>query len=444
MGRKIERNPLRTLAFGFAAIILTGSLLLSLPCAVASGVRLPFLDALFTATSATCVTGLVVTDTATTFTLFGQAVILILIQIGGLGVMTAMGFFLLLFRRRIQLRERTLLMEQISSPQLGGVVRLVRRILISTAIFESAGAVLLSIRFVPLFGWGRGVWYGVFHAVSAFCNAGFDLFGVYTPYGSLVPFVDDALVSLVVMVLIVVGGLGFVVWDDLIDKRLHVAQYRLQTKIVLVTTAALVLGGAALFAAAEWSNTLAPLSGKGKLLASLFQSVSPRTAGFNTVDLGSLTGAGKGLTVLLMFIGAGAGSTAGGLKITTFVTLLLSAVYFARGREDVNAFGRRINTLTVKRALSVLVMYLSILGTGLFVLLLQGLEFSDVVFEAFSAMGTVGMSTGVTRALSPVSRIAVILMMYSGRLGSLSVMMAMTERRAAAVATLPQEKIMVG
>ncbi len=334
-------------------------------------------------------------------------------------------------------------MEQISSPQLGGVVRLVKRILVCTAILEGAGALLLCIRFVPLFGWGKGVWYGIFHAVSAFCNAGFDLLGVYAPYGSLVPFVDDVLVNVVVMALIVIGGLGFVVWDDLIEQRLHISKYRLQTKIVLITSAVLILGGAAAFAAVEWGNTLAPLSGTGKALAALFQSVSPRTAGFNTVDVAALTGAGKGLTVFLMFVGAGAGSTAGGLKITTFVTLLLSALYFARGREDVNAFGRRIDVQTVRRALSTLVMYLSVVGAGMFILLLQGLEFSDVVFEAFSAMGTVGVTTGVTRALSPVSRVAVMLMMYSGRLGSLSVMMAMAERRAAAV-TLPQEKIMVG
>lgn len=436
-------NALQTLALGFAVVILVGACLLTLPIAAADGVRLSFFDALFTATSACCVTGLVVADTATAFSLFGQVVILVLIQIGGLGVITVLGFVMLLFRRRIQLRSRTLLMEQLSSPQLGGVVRLVKRIFVCTAVLEGVGAALLCIRFVPLFGWAKGVFYGVFHAVSAFCNAGFDLFGVYAPYGSLVPFADDALVNAVVMGLIVTGGLGFIVWDDILDHRLHISKYRLQTKIVLVSTAALVVGGAALFALAEWDNTLLPLSGKGKVLAALFQSVSPRTAGFNTVDIAALSDAGKGLTVLLMAVGAGAGSTAGGLKITTCATLALSAWYFMRGREDVNAFGRRIDVLTVRRALSTAVLYLTVVSVGLFVLLLQGVAFSDAVLEAFSAMGTVGLSTGVTRELLPLSRAAVILMMYVGRLGSLSVMMAMAERRAAGV-TLPPEKIMVG
>ncbi len=445
--RPIHRKPapLRALAFGFAIIILVGTVLLMLPVASVERVWTPPLTALFTATSATCVTGLVVVDTATYFSLFGQIVILLLIQIGGLGIMTIIGWVLMLFRRRINLRERTFLMEQVSSMQLGGVVRLVKHILICTGIFESIGAVLLSLRFVPLLGFWRGVWYGVFHAVSAFCNAGFDLMGTVTaPYASLVAFVDDPLVSIVIMALIVIGGLGFIVWDDLIENKLRFSRYRLHTKLVLVATAVLVFGGAVVFALVEWGNTLAPLSWKGKILSALFQVVTPRTAGFNTLDIAALTPAGKGLTIFLMFIGAGAGSTAGGIKMTTFVTLVLTAIYYTRGRSDVSVFGRRLEDTAVRRSFSATMIYLSVTILGTFVLLLQGLDMTDVLLETFSATSTVGLSTGITRALNPLSRVAIILLMYSGRLGSLSVMMAMTERRMAAVALKPSEKIMIG
>lgn len=433
-------NALQVLALGFALIILAGALLLMLPIANRGGRTIPFINALFTSASAACVTGLVVYDTATEFTFFGQLVILLLIQIGGLGFMTVGGWVLSLLRRRIGLVGRTFLMESVSSLQLGGVVRLVRRIALCTGIFEGAGALLLSIRFIPAFG-PRGIWYALFHSVSAFCNAGFDLMG---GYNSFTGYAEDPLVCLTLMTLIVVGGVGFIVWDDLAECKLHFKEYRLHTKLVLCATGILIFSGGALFLLIEGGNTMASLSPGGKVLAALFQSVTCRTAGFNTVDTASLSGAGKGLSIFLMFVGAGAGSTAGGVKITTFAVLVLATVSYARGYEDINAFNRRLEKRALQRCCSSATLYLFGTLLGAFLLLLQGLPMEDVLFEAFSATGTVGLSTGVTRALSGFSRLVVILMMYSGRLGSLSVAIALAEKKLRVAARNPEEKILIG
>ncbi len=442
MAVKKEVNVLQLFAAGFALIILIGAVLLWLPIGNRSGIS--FFDALFTSTSATCVTGLVVHDTATEFTLFGQIVIIILIQIGGLGFMTIIGGLSMILGRRIGLRERSFLMESSSSMQLGGVVRLIKRILICTFICEFTGALLLSIRFIPRFGWGTGVWYSIFHSISAFCNAGFDLMGVIEPYCSLVPFVSDALVNLTVASLILVGGIGFIVWNDLIDNGFHFRKYKLHSKIVLVSSAILIVGGTILFALIEWNGSLSGLSVGGKLLASLFQAITPRTAGFNTVDLASLSSAGKVLTMLLMLIGGGAGSTAGGLKISTITVIILSALAYARRREDADAFGKRIAKSDSSRAYASALLYLSVVLVGFFVVSLQGLSFSDSLFEVFSAIGTVGLSTGITRQFNTVSRIMLILMMYCGRLGSMSVAMAATRSTYRQTVRLPEERIIIG
>lgn len=297
------------IAYGFFCIIITGTLLLMLPFASRDGQSEPFLNCLFTATSASCVTGLVVADTWSQWSLFGQLVILTMIQIGGLGFITVGVFISIVLRRKIGLKERGLMMESVNTLQIGGVVRLAKKIIIGTCIFEGTGAVLLAIRFIPQFGFLRGLFYGIFHSISAFCNAGFDLMGGQTPYSSFVAYYDDWLVNLVIMSLIIIGGIGFIVWDDLSRNKLHFRKYMLQTKIVLVTTAILVFGGGLLFYLLERNHLLVGMNTSGKILTSLFSSVTARTAGFNTTDTAALTDGSKLLTIILMFIGGSPGST---------------------------------------------------------------------------------------------------------------------------------------
>ncbi len=442
----VKFSPIQTLAAGFALIILLGALLLMLPAANRDGAPIPLIDALFTSASATCVTGLVVYDTYTQFTFFGQLVILCLIQIGGLGFMTIAVLFSLVLGKRIGLKERSCLMEAVSSFRLGGIVRFVRRILIGTAAFEGAGALLLALRFCPRFGFGTGVWYAIFHSVSAFCNAGFDLMGRIRPYCSLEPFAADVLVNGVVLSLIVIGGIGFLVWDDLAEHRLHFSRYLLHTKIMLCATAALIVLSFFAFWAIERDGAFAGVSRGQQALMALFQAITPRTAGFNTADLSRLTEAGSALTVVLMLIGAGTGSTGGGIKVTTMVVMLLSTLSYARGRDDINLFQRRVEDGLVKRAYCGAMLYLLLAFTGCFVLLREQAGFSlmDAMFETFSAIGTVGLSKGATRLLTPASRMTLILLMYSGRVGSLSVAMALAEKRRAPRLRNTVGKVIVG
>jgi len=443
---KIKVNSIQVIAFGFAGTILAGALLLTLPAANRDKVSPAFIDALFTATSATCVTGLVVYDTYTQFTLFGQIVILCLIQIGGLGFMTIATFFFMMIRRKIGLAERGLLVETVSAFQIGGVVRLIKRVLIGTAIFEGIGAILLSIRFWPQMGAATGIYYAIFHSISAFCNAGFDLMGRFSPYISLVPYQSDALVNLVIMSLIVMGGLGFVVWNDMVEHKWHCRRYQLHTKIVLGTTFLLIAMGAVLFYIMEKDNTLAGMSPAGKLLASLFQSITPRTAGFNTVDMASLTEGGTVLTMLLMLIGASPGSTGGGIKTTTIAVILLATISYIRNTEDINIFHRRLENSTLKRAYCSATIYITLSIIGVFlVITTQGLPVKDVTFETLSAIGTVGLSTGITRELSAFSRVIIMLLMYSGRVGSLTLAMAILDRMSKKNNLKnPEEKIIIG
>ena len=316
------------IALGFLLIILTGTLLLMLPVSSRSGEVTDFLSCLFTATSATCVTGLIVFDTFTHWTLFGQLVILTMIQLGGLGFMTVGVFFSIYLRRKIGLRERGLLLESVNGLQIGGVVRLVKKIVKGTVLFEGIGAILLTIRFIPDMGVARGIYNGVFHSISAFCNAGFDIMGRNEPYCSLVPYFDDPIVNLVICFNIVIGGLGFIVWDDITNNKWHFHKYMLHTKIVLVTTAALLVGGTVLIAIFEKNNLMADMSPIQIFWTSLFSSVTARTAGFNTIDTGALTESSKLLTSILMFIGGSPGSTAGGIKTTTLVVMLIYMVQF--------------------------------------------------------------------------------------------------------------------
>lgn len=433
------------LAAGFALIILIGTLLLMLPVSARGGGRTSFLSALFTATSATCVTGLVVVDTYRHWSLFGQVVILCLIQIGGLGFITIGAYLSVLLKKKIGLKERTAIHESISTIEIAGVVRMVKRIVQGTFLFEMAGAVLLAVRFVPRFGWARGIYFGIFHSVSAFCNAGFDLMGIDEAYSSLTAYEGDVLVNLTIIGLILVSGIGFLVWDDFYRNKFHYKKYLLHTKIMIWASVILVFGGAALFFILEYDGLFAQMTMKEKILGALFASVSPRTAGFNTTDLAGLSDASKLLTMLLMFIGGGSGSTAGGIKVTTAVVMVLTAAATIGRTQGVNIFGRRLEEDVVRRA-SAIVMYNGVLifAVSMVMLALQPLSFTDVFMETFSAMGTVGLSTGITRQLVPLSRVLLILMMYFGRLGSLTFALVFAQRRIVPPVQQPVEKIVVG
>ncbi|MGN0365045.1 MAG: TrkH family potassium uptake protein [Suilimivivens sp.] len=437
----------RIIAMGYLAVIILGTLLLLLPGMTAEGCRTDFLTALFTATSATCVTGLVVVDTATHWTLLGQGTILLMIQIGGLGFMTMGVLLAMLLKKRITLRVRGLLQESMNYMQMGGVLRLLKTAFQGTLLFESVGAVLLAARFIPVFGVGKGIYYGVFHSVSAFCNGGFDLMGTYSgKYSSLVEFHGDILINVVIMALIILGGIGFFVWSDIRKNGLCWKKYMLHTKITLFSTAFLLIGGTILFLIFEKENLLSGMNGKDQLLAAAFSSVTARTAGFNTIDTGGLTSASKLLTIVLMFIGGSPGSTAGGIKTVTAVVLVTYVWSNLRESKGVNIFHRRLDDDVIRKASNVVVISLLMAVTSVIIIcfIQPQLSVEDILFEVFSAIGTVGMSTGITRDLTMVSRILIILLMYCGRIGSMSFALSFTERKKAAPVQLPVEKIMIG
>ena len=433
------------IAMVFLVMIVTGALLLMLPISNRSGEVTDFLSCLFTATSATCVTGLIVFDTFTHWTLFGQLVILTMIQLGGLGFMTVGVFFSIYLRRKIGLRERGLLLESVNGMQIGGVVRLVKKIVKGTMLFEGIGAILLTIRFIPDMGVSRGIYNGVFHSISAFCNAGFDIMGRNEPYCSLVPYFDDPVVNLVICFNIIVGGLGFIVWDDITNNKWHFHKYMLHTKIVLVTSVSLIVGGTVLIAIFERNNLMADMSPIQIFWTSLFSSVTARTAGFNTIDTGALTESSKLLTSILMFVGGSPGSTAGGIKTTTLVVMLIYIWSNLRGKHSPDAFGRKITDDVIKKASLVFCLNLFMAITAVVLICaFQPLDGTDVIFEVASAIGTVGMTTGITRALTAPSRIVIILLMYAGRIGSMTFALSFTERKHVPPVELPAGKITVG
>lgn len=440
-----KKSTTRLIASGFALIILVGALLLTLPVSNRSG-QGNFLNSLFTATSATCVTGLVVADTYQNWTTFGQIVILCLIQVGGLGFLTLGAFISVLLKKRIGLHQREQLHESVNTLEIAGVVRLVKKIVVGTLVIELLGAVLLAFRFIPRFGMARGIYFSVFHAISAFCNGGFDLMGVSEAYSSLVAFEGDVVVNLVIVTLILVGGIGFIVWDDVMRNKWHFRKYLLHSKIVIATTLILTIVGTILFLITENQASFAGMSPLEKLLGALFSSVTPRTAGFNTVDTASLSNAGKIITIVMMFIGGSPGSTAGGVKTTSIVVLLFYAGAMVLNREDINLFGRRLTEDVVKKANAVVIINfsLAIIAAVIIMILQPLLNFEDVIFEVLSAIGTVGMTTGVTRNMCAVSRIVLIVLMYCGRLGSLSFALIFAQKRTSASVRQPQEKIIVG
>ena len=442
---RLKLSHTQIIALGFLILIGLGTLLLSLPIATADGQRAPLLTTLFTAVSASCVTGLVLQDTATYWSAFGKTVIILLIQIGGLGVMTISTLFFLLLRRRVGLRQREVLTESINTTAVGDILRLFRLILLGTAAMELAGALLLSVRFIPRFGFGQGVAYALFHAISAFCNAGFDLMGVLEPYSSFTAFSGDWLVNLTLIVLIVVGGLGFLVWDDLLKNGFRIRRYCFQTRVVLTSTAVLLLGGTLLIWLMERNATAAGLPAGEQVLTSLFGSVTARTAGFNTVDTGAMSDGGKLVTILLMFVGGSPGSTAGGVKTTTIAVILVMAANSVTHNASPVLLGRRIPDGVLHKAVSVVVINLGFALVGTLILCgVQGLPLTDVLFECFSAIGTVGMTTGITRDLSTLSALTVAVLMFAGRVGSVSFAMALVERRARPAVTYPTENLTIG
>lgn len=440
-----QLSYVQTIALGFLTVIAAGTILLMLPAASQNGEATGLVTALFTSVSASCVTGLVLVDTATYWSGFGQAVILLLIQLGGLGFMTIATLFSRLLRRRMSLRERGVMAESINTVRVGRILEITSTIGLGTLIFELSGAALLAIRFIPEFGFGQGLWCSVFHSVSAFCNAGFDLMGVKEPFSSLVSYSDDALVSITIMLLIILGGIGFLVWDDIRQKGLKWRRYDLQTKLVIVTTLALVFGGALLFFVIERNRMNADMPLGEQVLVSFFSAVTPRTAGFNSVDTASLSDASKLLTVILMFIGGSPGSTAGGIKTTTVAVAFVFLFSGIRGRRGAYVFGRRILDDAMKRSGMIVSTNLMLALFGALVLCgTQSLPLSDVLIEVFSAIGTVGMSTGITRELSTLSALVVALLMYLGRVGSVSFAMALLERRMDPPVTYPEEQVTVG
>lgn len=441
----LKMSHVQIIALGFFLIIMTGTILLMLPVSTKNGQGAGFLEALFTATSASCVTGLVVQDTSTYWSSFGQAIILTMIQIGGLGFMTIATMFFMLLRRRVLLRGREILTESISVNQVGGIMRLAKKILIGTFLIEGVGALLLMIRLVPLYG-KQGVWMSVFHSVSAFCNGGFDLMGQHTgPYSSLTGFVDDWLVNMVIMALIVIGGVGFVVWDDMLTHKWKIRRYHLHSKIVLFMTGLLIFGGAILFLLIERNATGAGLSFGDQILVALFDSVTARTAGFNTVDTAALSDAGKLLTIALMFIGGSPGSTAGGVKTTTIMVLMLYSFSYMRKNRGTSVFGRSLEEDALRKASAVFFTNLMLaLGVTIVISAIQSLPMLDLMFETFSAIGTVGMSTGLTRELNDLSRVLIMFLMYCGRVGSLSFANALAGKRKTAPVRDAVEKITIG
>ncbi|TDT61045.1 TrkH family potassium uptake protein [Fonticella tunisiensis] len=438
-------QPVQVLALGFAGVILVGALLLMLPISSRSGVVTPFVDALFTATSAVCVTGLVVVDTGTYWSTFGQIVIISLIQIGGLGFMTFATMFFVLLGKRITLKERLIMQEAYNAFNLQGVVKLALYVMGITFTIEGIGAVLLSTQFIKDYGLLKGIYYGIFHSISAFCNAGFDLIGGFR---SITPYVENATVTLTIGGLIAVGGIGFAVITELLHIR-KTKRLSLHTKVVLIVTAILILGGAVLFFILEYANpkTMGNLSMKGKILASLFASITPRTAGYNSIPTDGMTTAGQFLTIILMFIGASPGSTGGGIKTSTATLIFMTVIAVVRGREDTEIFKKRINKAMVYRALAISVISFTLVMVVTFILSIteQG-KFIEFLYEATSAFGTVGLTLGITPKLTTIGKVAVLLTMYAGRVGPLTLALAFASRQQLESSSIkyPEDKILVG
>ena len=439
--KKKHMTSFQLIIMGFAGVILLGTVLLMLPFSSAEKVITPFNEALFTATSAVCVTGLVVKDTGSYWSLAGQTIILALIQIGGLGVVTVAASVSILSGKKISLMQRSTMQDAISAPKVGGIVRLTRFILRGTFLIEAAGTVLLLPVFMGDYG-KKGIWMSVFHSISAFCNAGFDILGTDSSmFPSLTGYSGNILINLVIMLLIITGGIGFLTWDDIYTNKLNFKRYRMQSKIILMTTACLILFPTVFFYICD----LTKLPMEKRLLAAAFQSVTTRTAGFNTINISEMSEASKAIMILLMLIGGSPGSTAGGMKTTTFSVLILNAIATFRSQENAGAFGRRLEYHVIKNAATIAMLYFALFfGGGIAISVYEGLPLLNCLYEAASAVGTVGLTLGITPELHVFSQVVLIILMYLGRVGGLTLIYAVFSGRNKGNAKLPLEKITVG
>ena len=439
--KKKHMTSFQLIIMGFAGVILLGTVLLMLPFSSAEKVITPFHEALFTATSAVCVTGLVVKDTGSYWSLAGQTIILALIQIGGLGVVTVAASVSLLSGKKISLMQRSTMQNAISAPKVGGIVRLTRFILRGTFLIEAAGTVLLLPVFMGDYG-KKGIWMSVFHSISAFCNAGFDILGTDSSmFPSLTRYSGNILINLVIMLLIITGGIGFLTWDDIYTNKLNFKRYRMQSKIILMTTACLILFPTVFFYICDLTN----LPMEKRLLAAAFQSVTTRTTGFNTINISEMSEASKAVMILLMLIGGSPGSTAGGMKTTTFSVLILNAIATFRSQENAGAFGRRLEYHVIKNAATIAMLYFALFfGGGIAISVYEGLPLLNCLYEAASAVGTVGLTLGITPELHVFSQVVLIILMYLGRVGGLTLIYAVFSGRNKGNAKLPLEKITVG
>lgn len=444
--KKQKWSTTKIIAVGYVLVIAIGTILLMLPVSGRNHQPVPFMDAWFTATSATCVTGLVTHDTYTYWSSFGQVVLLILVQIGGMGFMTIAISAMTLTRKKIGLSQRLLMQESVGAPQVAGVVRMSRLILGGTVLFEGLGAVLLSFYYIPRLGVGKGLYFSLFHSISAFCNAGIDLMGYYQPSSSLTMAADSYLVGITIALLILIGGIGFLVWEDALHWKWRISRYRLHSKVVLAAAAVLVVGGTLLIFLFEYGKP--SMEGKNlgeQILCSFFQAVTPRTAGFNTMDLNQLTPSSQMLMVCFMFIGGSPGSTAGGIKTTTLTILLLTIWTEFKKRKDVELFKRRVEGEVIRHAACILMFYGSLAFlSSMVICALEGMGAKEVIFEVVSALCTVGLSLGITAEVGTISHVILILLMFIGRVGGITILIAFSSRLSAIPSKLPAEKIAVG
>ena len=442
--KNVKLRGVQILALGFLLVILVGALILTLPISTTSGESTNFLDALFTATSAVCVTGLIVVDTGTYWNAFGQTVIMILIEIGGLGFMSFTTLIAIILGKKITLRERLILQDAMNTFNIQGLVKMVKYVLMFTVSVQFFGALLFSTQFVPEYGLGRGMFYSIFHSISAFCNAGFDIFGNFS---SLTSYNSNAVVILVASALIIIGGLGFTVWSELYSSK-SLKKVSLHSKMVILMTTVLVLGGTVLMFLFENKNvnTIADMSFIDKVMNSFFASVTPRTAGFNSIPTDGMTTAGQFLTIILMFIGGSPGSTAGGIKTTTIGILIVTIVCVIKGREDAEVFKRRFSKELVYRAFTLIFIGLSlvIVVTMLLSYTEKGASFMALFYEAVSAFGTAGLTLGLTSELSNIGKVLIIFLMYLGRVGPLTVVLSITRKRINSGIKYPEGKILIG
>lgn len=437
--------PMRLILFGYIILIAIGTLLLSLPFAAREG-STSLLDAFFTATSASCVTGLIRFDTYTHWSYFGQAVLLILIQTGGIGFMTVAVSLVSFTKAKIGLTSRVVMQNSISAPQMGGIVKMTKFILLGTALIEGCGAFLLSFHFIPKFGWLKGIWFSIFHSISAFCNAGFDFMGAIEPFSSLTSELGNVYVNLVIILLIVTGGLGFFVWRDLLEQRFKFANLRLHSKLVILVSFGLIVIGALAFFLLETGNpSFEGMSFSEKILGSFFQSVTARTAGFNTMDLTTLTESGKMLMICLMLVGGSSGSTAGGMKTTTLAVLGISIFSLFKQEKELQVFGRRMEDGIARIAGSIFMMYLFLgISFAMIISKLEQIPMLTAAFETFSAIATVGLTLNLSPTVGIISEILLALLMIFGRVGSLTILLAFSADRHGAVSKMPLERIQLG